>query len=95
MEKISKKKQILTEEDNEYLKIRKMRVLENQQKLRDLGLKNIVNSTTSLAQSHQMRKKTTKQNTHEGDVDYIPDPNDDSEVDCQQVATSVVSKKVS
>jgi hypothetical protein len=41
-----------------------------------------------------MQKKTVKHNSHMSDVDYIPEPSDDSEED-EQVARSVlVSKKV-
>ncbi|KAK1427601.1 hypothetical protein QVD17_16289 [Tagetes erecta] len=59
-----------------------------------MGVTNIVNSLTSLVESQKMKKKIVKQNTHNNDVDFIPNPNDDSEEDCQQVARGgVVSNK--
>ncbi|KAL8205297.1 hypothetical protein R6Q57_008848 [Mikania cordata] len=70
-----------------------LRIQENKKRLSDLGVKNIVKSLTSLAESQQMKQKTVKRNSHAGDVDYIPGAEDDSEDDDQQVGGSVVASK--
>ncbi|KAI7745838.1 hypothetical protein M8C21_009052 [Ambrosia artemisiifolia] len=80
----NKKTKSSNEEDNEYVKIRELRIQEKQRKLSDLGVKSIVNS---------LKKKQVKQNTHARDVDFIPDLSDNSEEDYQQVDRSVVISK--
>ncbi|KAD4888058.1 hypothetical protein E3N88_20131 [Mikania micrantha] len=75
-------------EANEYEKIRQLRIQENKKRLQELGVKNIVQSLTSLTHSQTLKKKTLKQNCQAGDADYILDSGDDI-----QVGKSVVSKK--
>ncbi|KAL8251717.1 hypothetical protein R6Q59_035410 [Mikania micrantha] len=48
---------------------------ENKKRLQELGVKNIVQSLTSLTHS-----QTLKKNCHAGDADYIPDSGDDVQV---------------
>ncbi|KAL8197969.1 hypothetical protein R6Q57_030020 [Mikania cordata] len=93
MAKQIKKTQSLTIEGNKYEKERQLRIQENKKRLSYLGVKNIVKSLTSLAESQQMKQKTVKRNSHVGDVDYIPSAEDDSEDDDQQVGGSVVASK--
>ncbi|KAC9728870.1 hypothetical protein E3N88_45334 [Mikania micrantha] len=57
--------------------------------LQELGVKNIVQSSTSLTNSQTLKKKTLKQHCNAGDADYIPDSGDDI-----QVGRSVASKRV-
>ncbi|KAJ0754544.1 putative transposase, Ptta/En/Spm, plant [Helianthus annuus] len=80
---------------NVYMEARPARIQENKKRLRELGVKNVVDSMTSLVDSNKMKKKTVKRNTRAGDVDYIPnpDPGDDSEEDNQQVGRSIVESK--
>ncbi|KAL8233725.1 hypothetical protein R6Q59_019825 [Mikania micrantha] len=78
---------------NDYEKRRLLRLQENQKKLRELGVKNIANSLTSLVENQKLKKKMRKTSSTNGnDVDYVPDMGDDSESDHQQVA--IRSKKV-
>ncbi|KAI7745605.1 hypothetical protein M8C21_027092, partial [Ambrosia artemisiifolia] len=58
---------------NEYEKIKQLNVLENQKRLEELGIKSILNSMTSLAQSQKAKRKTLKQNTNVGDVECVVD----------------------
>ncbi|XP_021982571.2 uncharacterized protein LOC110878550 isoform X2 [Helianthus annuus] len=82
---------------NVYMEARLARIQENQKRLRELGVKNVVDSMTSLVDSNKMKKKPVKRNTRAGDVDYIPDPGEDSGDDCeednQQVGRSIVVPK--
>ncbi|KAI3701113.1 hypothetical protein L2E82_45757 [Cichorium intybus] len=80
---------------NDYEKNRLLRVQENQARLRDLGVKSIAKSLTSLVESQKIRKKKVKPTyTSARDVDYIPDLDDDNDGENREVATSVeVSKK--
>ncbi|KAI3739938.1 hypothetical protein L2E82_30352 [Cichorium intybus] len=75
---------------NDYEKNRLLRVQENQARLRDLGVKSIANSLTTLVESRKTNKKKVKQ-TYIGarDVNYIPDLDDDSDGEYREVATSV------
>ncbi|KAI7726493.1 hypothetical protein M8C21_015315 [Ambrosia artemisiifolia] len=82
----NKKNKSLRSEGNAYETSRELRIRENQKKLQELGIKNIVNSFTK-------KKKTVKQNNHAGDIDYIPDPGDDSEEDVQQVARNIAQHR--
>ncbi|MFS7912027.1 hypothetical protein Hanom_Chr02g00125011 [Helianthus anomalus] len=77
------------------MEARPARIQENKKRLRELGVKNVVDSMTSLVDSNQVKKKTVKRNTRAGDVDYIPnpDPGDDCEEDNQQVGRSIVVSK--
>ena len=79
------------------MEARLARIQENQKRLRELGVKNVVDSMTSLVDSNKMKKKPVKRNTRAGDVDYIPDPGEDSGDDCeednQQVGRSIVVPK--
>ncbi|KAI3752843.1 hypothetical protein L2E82_24881 [Cichorium intybus] len=81
---------------NDYEKNRLLRVQVNQARLRDLGVKSIAKSLTSLVESQKTKKKKAKLTyTSARDVDYIPDLDDESDGDYREVATSVeVSKKV-
>ncbi|KAD6795865.1 hypothetical protein E3N88_06761 [Mikania micrantha] len=82
------KHQSLTIEANEYENSRQLRIQENRKRLQELGVKNIVQSLTSLTHNQTLKKKTLKQNCHTGDTDYIPESGDDI-----QVGRSVASKK--
>ncbi|KAL8211348.1 hypothetical protein R6Q57_005785 [Mikania cordata] len=93
MAKQIKKTHSLTIEGNKYEKERQLRIQENKKRLSDLGVKNIVKSLTSLAESQQMKQITVKCNSHAGDVDYIPSAEDDSKDDDQQVGGSVIASK--
>ncbi|MFS7930408.1 hypothetical protein Hanom_Chr04g00343981 [Helianthus anomalus] len=75
------------------MEARLARIQENQKRLRELGVKNVVDSMTSLVDSNKMKKKTVKRDTRAGDVDYIPDSGDDCEADNQQVGRSIVVPK--
>ncbi|KAL8239787.1 hypothetical protein R6Q59_016354 [Mikania micrantha] len=72
---------------NDYEKSRLMRIEENRKKLRELGVKSIANSLTSLVESQKLKKKIVKSSNMANDVDYVPDMGDDIESDHQQVST--------
>lgn len=81
---------------NEYEKSKLLRVQENKQRLHQMGIKNIVNSLRSLAESNKTKKKKVK-TTHANvrDVDYTPEIGEDSGEDYLEVAKSVeVAKRV-
>ncbi|KAL4573773.1 hypothetical protein LXL04_020590 [Taraxacum kok-saghyz] len=85
-------------EMNDYEKNRLSRIQENQAKLRDLGVKSIANSLTSLVESQNPKKKKVKTKYTSAsaarDSDYNPGLGDDGDRDDQEVATSAkVSKK--
>ncbi|KAL8249148.1 hypothetical protein R6Q59_006016 [Mikania micrantha] len=82
------KNQCLIREANEYEKSRQLRVQEIQKRLKELGVKNIVQSLTSLTHNQTLKKKRVKHNCYAGDVDYIPSAGDDI-----QVGRSVAPKK--
>ncbi|KAL8264362.1 hypothetical protein R6Q59_022492 [Mikania micrantha] len=82
----SKQNQTVQRQVNDYEKIRLLRIEENQKKLRDLGVKSIANSLTSLVESQKIKKKIVKpSNADKTDADYIPDMSDDGENDHQRV----------
>ena len=83
-------------EMNDYEKNRLSRIQENQAKLRDLGVKSIANSLTSLVESQNPKKKKVKTKyTSARDSDYNSSLGDDGDRDYQEVATNAeVSKKV-
>ncbi|KAD6455016.1 hypothetical protein E3N88_09722 [Mikania micrantha] len=90
MAKQIKKTQSLTIECNKYEKERQLiEDTREKKRLSDLGVKNIVKSLTSLAESQQTKQKTVKRNSHARDIDYIPSAEDDSEDDDQQVGSRV------
>ncbi|CAH1421292.1 unnamed protein product [Lactuca virosa] len=95
MGKQNKQDQSAQKEMNDYEKIRLLRIQENQARLKDLGVKSIANSLTSLVESQKPKKKQVKPtSTSARDSDYIPDVGDDNDGDYQEVARSVeVSKK--
>ncbi|KAL8255312.1 hypothetical protein R6Q59_033533 [Mikania micrantha] len=76
---------------NDYEKIRLLRVQENQERLKDLGVNRIANSLTSLVESKKTKKKMVKPTqTNAEDVEYIPPMSDDDiEKDYQEFAASV------
>ncbi|KAL4561779.1 hypothetical protein LXL04_033953 [Taraxacum kok-saghyz] len=86
-------------EMNDYQKNRLSRIQENQDRLRDLGVKSIENSLTSLVESQNPKKKKvkTKYTSASGsarDSDYNSGLGDDGDRDYQEVATNAeVSKK--
>ncbi|XP_042751412.1 uncharacterized protein LOC111921034 isoform X1 [Lactuca sativa] len=95
MGKQNKQDQSAQKEMNDYEKNRLLRIKENQARLKDLGVKSIANSLTSLVESQKPKKKQVKP-TYIGarDSDYIPDLGDDNDGDYHEVAKSVqVSKK--
>ncbi|KAI3695079.1 hypothetical protein L1987_78067 [Smallanthus sonchifolius] len=64
--------------------------------MQDLGLKRIENALTSLVDSQEMRNKKVKPTyiNNMRDEEFMPDNDDDSQEDNQEVDTSVeVSKK--
>ncbi|KAD3336146.1 hypothetical protein E3N88_31665 [Mikania micrantha] len=78
----SKQDQIAQKPVNDYEKKRLWTVEQNKNKLRDLGVKNIANSFTSLVESKKSKKRIVKPaNTITNDMDYIPEMDDDSEGD--------------
>ncbi|KAI3805289.1 hypothetical protein L1987_27521 [Smallanthus sonchifolius] len=92
----SKQNQSIQRQVNDYETSRLLRVQENRKKMQDLGLKRIANSLTSLVDSQEMRNKKVKptyiNNTR--DEEFMPDNDDNSQEDNQEVETSVeVSKK--
>ncbi|CAH1428093.1 unnamed protein product [Lactuca virosa] len=95
MGKQNKQDQSAQKEMNDYEKIRHLRIQENQARLKDLGVKSIANSLTSLVESQKPKKKQVKpMSTSARDSDYIPDLGDDNDGDYHEVARSVeVSKK--
>ncbi|KAL6584466.1 hypothetical protein OROMI_003755 [Orobanche minor] len=95
MGKQNKQDQSAQREMNDYEKNRILRIQENQAKLRDLGVRSIGNSLSSLVESQKTKKKKVKpMYTSARDSDYIPDLGDDGDGDYQEVATGVkVSKK--
>ncbi|KAL8261398.1 hypothetical protein R6Q59_025447 [Mikania micrantha] len=79
---------------NDYEKNRLMRVQENQKRLKDLGVKMIAKSLTSLGESKKIKKKIVKPTpTNATDVEYIPHMGDDIEEDYQEFASSVEVSK--
>ncbi|KAL8205046.1 hypothetical protein R6Q57_010669 [Mikania cordata] len=79
---------------NDYEKNRLMRVQENHKRLKDLGVKRIANSLTSLGESKKIKKKIVKPTpTNAADVEYIPHMGDDIEEDYQEFASSVEVSK--
>ncbi|KAL8205408.1 hypothetical protein R6Q57_008959 [Mikania cordata] len=88
----SKQNQILQTQVNDYEKSRLLRVKETK-KIRELGVKSISDSFTSLVESQKLKKKIKKSsNINANDVDYIPAMGEDSKSDHEQLATR--SKKV-
>ncbi|PWA47490.1 hypothetical protein CTI12_AA497080 [Artemisia annua] len=78
----------------DYERSKMLRVQENQQRLRELGLKNIANSLTSLAVAENTKKRKKKANvTNDKDVEYNPDESSDNEENYQDVATHVTAPK--
>ncbi|KAL8208994.1 hypothetical protein R6Q57_008406, partial [Mikania cordata] len=74
---------------NDYEKRRLLTVAQNKNKLRDLGVKNIANSFTSLVESKKIKKGTVEPtNINANDMDYIPNMDDDSEGDRQHIVTT-------
>ncbi|CAI9279915.1 unnamed protein product [Lactuca saligna] len=88
--KKNKQDQSAQKEMNDYEKNRLLRIKENQARLKDLGVKSIANSLTSLVESQKPKKKQVKP-TYIGarDSDYIPDLGDDIDGDYHEVARSV------
>ncbi|PWA51002.1 hypothetical protein CTI12_AA468350 [Artemisia annua] len=62
--------QVSTRNANDYEIVRRSRILENQQKLKALGVKNIAKSLTSLVESDKTKKKKPT-DTSEKDADYM------------------------
>ncbi|KAL4590513.1 hypothetical protein LXL04_003445 [Taraxacum kok-saghyz] len=86
-------------EMNDYEKNILSRIQENQARLRDLGVKSIAISLTSLVEIQNRKKKKVKTkytSASTRESDYNPGLGDDGNRDYQEVATSAeVSKKVS
>ncbi|KAI3785563.1 hypothetical protein L1987_44683 [Smallanthus sonchifolius] len=80
---------------NDYEKSPLLRVQDNKKKIQDLGLKRIADSLTSLVDS-QKKKKKKVQPTYINDARdelYIPDNDNDSEEDNQEVDTNIIISK--
>ncbi|PWA67428.1 transposase, Ptta/En/Spm [Artemisia annua] len=71
-----------------------LRVQENQQRLRELGVKNIADSLTSLAVAENTKKRKKKAKvTNYKDIEYNPEESSDTEENYQEVATHVTAPK--
>ncbi|GJX04754.1 hypothetical protein Tco_0190670 [Tanacetum coccineum] len=71
-----------------------LRVQENQDRFRELGVKNIAKSLTSLAVAENTKKRRKKdRDTNDKDVEYNPNDFDESEENYQEVATHVSAPK--
>ncbi|GKD45595.1 hypothetical protein Tco_1270240 [Tanacetum coccineum] len=69
-------------------------VQENQERLRELGVKNITKSLTSLAVAENTKKRQKKDKvTNDKDVEYNPEDSVDNEENYQEVATHVTAPK--
>lgn len=65
---------------NDYEKAKLLRVQENQERLKLLGVKNIVNSLPSLVQSKKTKKRKDKTTfNNENDVNYMSDHGGDGD----------------
>ena len=64
----SKQAQGTHQQMNDYEKVKLLRVKENQERLRELGVTNIANSLTSLVQSKKTTKSKDKTSSNEKDV---------------------------
>ncbi|GJQ93784.1 transposase, Ptta/En/Spm [Tanacetum coccineum] len=77
----------------DYERSKMLRVQENQERLRELGVKNIAKSLASLAVAENTKKRQIKAKvTNEKDVEYNPEDSVDSEEN-YQVATHVTAPK--
>ena len=78
----------------DYERSKMLRVQENQQRLRELGVKNISMSLTSLAVAENTKKRKKKAKvTNDKDVEYNPEESSDTEENYQEVATHVTAPK--
>ncbi|KAL4574316.1 hypothetical protein LXL04_021145 [Taraxacum kok-saghyz] len=91
MGKQDKQNKSAQREMNDYEKNRLSRIQENQARLRDLGVKSIASSLTSLVESKNPKKKKVKTKytgTSARDSDYNSSLGDDGDRDYQEVATN-------
>ncbi|GKA20105.1 transposase, Ptta/En/Spm, partial [Tanacetum coccineum] len=72
---------------NDYERSKMLRVQENQERLRQLGVKNIAKSFTSLVEGDKIKKRKKKTVANDNSVDYNPDSCGDGEKDDYEVAT--------
>ena len=78
----------------DYERSKMLRVQENQERLRVLGVKNIDKSLTSLAVAENRKKRQKKGKvTNDKDVEYNSEDASDSEENYQEVATHVTAPK--
>ena len=90
-------RQVSTRNANDYEIVRRSRILENQQRLKALGVKNLAKSFTSLVESDKPKKKKKKPtDTSEKDADYMSGSDFDRNVedDSPQEAATQTNKKV-
>ncbi|PWA36533.1 transposase, Ptta/En/Spm [Artemisia annua] len=78
----------------DYERSKMLRVQENQQTLRELGVKNIAKSLTSLAVAENTKKRKKKAKvTNDKDVEYNPEESSDTEENYQEISTHVTAPK--
>ncbi|GKA94998.1 transposase, Ptta/En/Spm [Tanacetum coccineum] len=78
----------------DYERNKLLRVQENQERLRELGVKNIAKSLTSLAVAENTKKRQKKAKvTNDKDVEYNLEDSVDNEENYQEVATHVTAPK--